>query len=160
MKNEDSLVCTKHSTVSADALINVWLLYNRARCGMFMENSVHAATSQSICAALRESKRIPFILYESHCACHHPIHTLYDMPVLLLFVTGVINQRGGCTYFNINLIVGTVAHGAPISRSRGLFAGTGELKQVGFPDVSLFWCLVLHHVCKQATRRPRLFGLW
>lgn len=117
MKNEDSLGCVEHTAGLLNALINVWLLYTSVHCGMFIRNSVHAATLPAyLCFTLRIHRinNPPPSLWDMIVHAITPSINLMACMSFLVSVTDIINQKLGHIYFNTNLIACTVAHEAKI----------------------------------------------
>lgn len=147
MKNEDPLGCMETLQCRLYALINVWLPCSRAHSGAFMKNSEHAATQPGA----TRINNCPFILYETSL-CVTPCINFRACLSFLLFVTNIMNQKLGHTYFNMNLIACPVAERAKMLWSRDLCVWSGDSKQVGFPDSPLLDAL-LWIVCVQ-TQNP------
>ena len=97
----------------------------------------------------------PFILHETSL-CITPCINFTASLSFLLFVTDIMNQKLGHTYFNINLIACPVAEREKMLWSRDLSVWSGDSKQVGFPDSPLLDAL-LWIVCVQTQNSGMVF---
>lgn len=123
------------------ALMDAWLPH-RVRRGSPVRVATQPVHLRFASWAYRNN---PVVFMRETSLCMPSACKLHNTPVLLLFATDVVNQKLGCTYFNINLMACTVARIAAILRSRDLFVGNGESELVSFPGLVLPMLIMHEH---------------